>query len=139
MPSDGPLRLLFVCVENACRSQMAEAFARHHADFGLEVSSAGSDPADRVNPRTGSAMAERGIPLSGAGPTSVDALPEGRWDAVVTMGCGDRCPHLPAERREDWDLPDPADLSDDGFRAVRDEIEERVRRLLRELGAEATE
>lgn len=137
MQSDAKARLLFVCVENACRSQMAEAFARCHGSPGIEVSSAGSDPADRVNPRTETAMAERGIPLSGAGPTPVDALPEGRWDAVVTMGCGDRCPQLPAERREDWDLPDPAGLSDDGFRAVRDEIEERVRRLLRELGAAA--
>lgn len=126
-------RVLFVCVENACRSQMAEAFGRRHGSPGVEVFSAGSDPADRVNPRTEELMAERGVPLSDAAPTPVAELPGGRYDVVVSMGCGDRCPSVPADRRVEWELPDPAELSDEGFREVRDEIEGRVRGLLRSL------
>lgn len=131
---DRPVRrLLFVCVENACRSQMAAAFARRDAGPGVEVYGAGSDPADEVNPRTGEFMAERGLDLSRATPSSVDELPEVRFDIMVSMGCGDRCPRAPADRRIEWDLPDPRDLPDDQFRAVRDDIERRVRDLLEGL------
>lgn len=128
-----PVRLLFVCVENACRSQMAEAFARLHGGPGVEVFGAGSDPADEVNPRTVEFMAERGVDLPATGPRSVDDLPDARFDVVVSTGCGDRCPTVPADRRLEWDLPDPKHLPDDEFRAVRDEIESRVRGLLDDL------
>jgi len=131
---DGSVRrLLFVCVENACRSQMAAAFARRDAGPGVEVYGAGSDPADRVNPRTVAFMAERDLDLSGARPASVGELPDVRFDAMISMGCGDRCPSVPADRRIEWDLPDPKDLPDDEFRAVRDDVEDRVRALVDDL------
>jgi protein-tyrosine-phosphatase len=128
-------RILFVCVENSCRSQMAEGFARSMAQGAAEVHSAGSRPSGEVNPRTQALMAERGVDLSGHASTGLAGLPEGRgWDCIVTMGCGDSCPSVPASRREDWELPDPARLDDDGFRRVRDEIEQRVRGLLERCG-----
>lgn len=130
---DDVVRVLFVCVENACRSQMAEAFARRLAGPGVEAFSAGSDPAERVNPRTEAFLGERGLTLDDPTPTSVEELPSVLYDVVVTMGCGDRCPSLPADLRMDWDLPDPAELSDDGFREVRDDIASRVGKLVRSL------
>jgi protein-tyrosine-phosphatase len=122
-------RVLFVCVENANRSQMAEAFARMHGGDGVEAMSAGSRPSGRINPKAVRFMAERGYDLAGHASKSLDDL-DGEFDAVVTMGCGDDCPWIPARRREDWALPDPRDMDDDGYRAVRDEIEARVVRLL---------
>jgi len=121
------MRALFVCVENAGRSQMAEGFARA---LGIEAASAGSQPSGQINPRTLAVMAEKGISLAGQRSKSLQEIPQGEWDYVVTMGCGDACPWVPARHREDWDLPDPKDLDEAGFRAVRDEIEARVRRLL---------
>jgi len=121
------MRALFVCVENSGRSQMAEGFARA---LGIEAASAGSKPSGQINPRTLAVMAERGISLAGQRSKSLQEIPQGEWDYVVTMGCGDACPWVPARHREDWDLPDPKDLDEAGFRAVRDEIEARVRRLL---------
>ncbi len=129
-----PLRLLFVCVENANRSQMAEAFARELGGDAVEAWSAGSRPAERVGAGSVAAMAELGLDLSGARPKSLDELPPGPWDAVVTMGCGDACPHLPAHRRDDWALPDPRTLGPDAVRTVRDDIRARVAALLTELG-----
>lgn len=125
-------RILFVCVENANRSQMAEAFARMHGGDGIEASSAGSAPSGRINPKAIRFMAELGYDLATHASKSLDEL-EGEFDAVVTMGCGDKCPWVPAKRREDWQLPDPRDMDDDGYRAVRDEISARVKRLLAEL------
>jgi len=128
-----PLRILFVCAENSCRSQMAEGFARSLGGGRVAAASAGSRPAARVHPAAVRLMAERGIDLGGSVPRGLDALAAGStWDAVVTMGCGDACPAIPARRRIDWDLPDPRDLPDDAFRAVRDEIERRVKILLAE-------
>lgn len=126
-------RVLFVCVENACRSQMAEAFARKLGAGRVEAYSAGSRPASSVNPRTIAFMAERGYDLGDQAPAPLSAFEGQAFDAVVTMGCGDACPWLPAARRVDWALPDPKALPDDGFRGVRDEIESRVQRLLSEL------
>jgi protein-tyrosine-phosphatase len=124
-------RVLFVCVENSCRSQMAEGFARAAGIPGVEPYSAGSRPSGVVNARAIRFMAERGIDLGGQTSKGLDDLPAGvEWDAVVTMGCGDACPHLPAARRLDWDLPDPKDLDDEAFRAVRDRIGSLVRDLL---------
>jgi len=121
------MRALFVCVENSGRSQMAEGFARA---LGIEAASAGSKPSGQINPRTIAVMAEKGISLAGQRSKGLQEIPQGEWDYVVTMGCGDACPWVPARHREDWDLPDPKDLDDAGFRAVRDDIEARVRRLL---------
>lgn len=126
-------RVLFVCVENSNRSQMAEAFARAHGGERVEACSAGSRPSGQINPRAVTFMAERGIDLSAQHSKSLDDVGSEPFDAVVTMGCGDACPWIPAKRREDWALPDPKLLDDAGFRRVRDEIEQRVIALLGEL------
>lgn len=125
-------RVLFVCVENANRSQIAEAFARHYGGGRVEALSAGSRPSGTVNPRARQFMAELGIDLSTQSSKSLADV-DGEFDAVVTMGCGDECPWLPARRREDWALPDPRHLSDDDYRAVRDAIAARVQALLASL------
>ncbi|MGY4515799.1 arsenate reductase ArsC [Lysobacter sp. HA18] len=125
-------RVLFVCVENSNRSQMAEAFARMHGGDAVEALSAGSKPSGRVNPKAVRFMAERGYDLASHASKSLDDI-SGEFDAVITMGCGDNCPWVPAKRREDWALPDPRDMGDDGYRAVRDEIEARVKALLASL------
>jgi len=130
-------RILFVCVENSNRSQMAEAFARAHGGARVEAHSAGSRPSGSINPRAVKMMAERGIDLGAQHSKSLQDVGDEPFDAVVTMGCGDACPWIPAARREDWALPDPKHLSDDGFRAVRDEIESRVQALLRKLPTNA--
>jgi len=121
------MRVLFVCVENSGRSQMAETFAR---SLGIEAASAGSKPSGEIHPRTMQVMAEKGLSLAGHLSKSLSEIPPGEWDYVVTMGCGDACPWVPARQREDWDLPDPKRLDDAGIRAVRDEIESRVKKLL---------
>jgi protein-tyrosine-phosphatase len=126
-------RVLFVCVENANRSQMAEAFARHHGGPNVDAFSSGSKPSGKVNPRAIQFMAERGIDLSKHTSKPLTALPAGPFDAVVTMGCGDACPNLAAKRRIDWAIPDPKHLPDDEFRRVRDLIEDKVKALLAEL------
>jgi protein-tyrosine-phosphatase len=131
-----PTRLLFVCVENANRSQMAQAFARiHAAKLGLEVEalSAGSRPGGAVNPKAVAAMREVGYDLSTHRPKSLREIDHLDFDVVVTMGCGDACPAVKARRRVDWQIPDPKDLDPAAFRAVRDQISAKVRRLLQEL------
>jgi len=125
-------RVLFVCVENSNRSQMAEAFARMQGGDDVEALSAGSRPSGRINPKAVRFMDELGYDLSTHASKSLDQI-DGEFDAVVTMGCGDSCPWVPAKRREDWALPDPRDMDDDGYRAVRDEIGARVRLLLDSL------
>jgi len=126
MPERLP-HVLFVCVENSCRSQMAEGFARSRGRGRVAVYSAGSLPSGQVNPRAIALMLERGIDLTQQASKGLDDLPAGvRWDFIVTMGCGDACPHLPAKSRLDWDLPDPKSMSDDDFRRVRDRIESLV-------------
>ncbi|MCJ0826641.1 arsenate reductase ArsC [Luteimonas sp. 50] len=125
-------RILFVCVENSNRSQMAEAFARMLGGAGVESWSAGSRPSGVVNPKAVRFMQEVGYDLTAHRSKSLDEM-EGEFDAVVTMGCGDACPWVPARRREDWALADPRELDDDGYRAIRDEIAGRVRTLLAQL------
>jgi protein-tyrosine-phosphatase len=121
------LHVLFVCVENSCRSQMAEGFARALASDRIVAHSAGSRPSGQVNPRAVQFMAERGIDLSRHTSTGLEDIPQGIvWDWVVTMGCGDACPHVPARHRLDWELPDPKHVDDAGFRSVRDRIEKLV-------------
>ncbi len=125
-------RVLFVCVENSNRSQMAEAFARMHGGDAIESLSAGSRPSGRINPKAIRFMSELGYDLTTHSSKSLDQV-DGEFDAVITMGCGDNCPWVPAKRREDWALPDPRDMDDDGYRAVRDEISSRVQALLATL------
>ena len=125
-------RVLFVCIENANRSQMAESFARMHGGNGIEAMSAGSKPSGTINPKAIRFMSELGYDLSTHDSKSLDEV-DGEFDAVVTMGCGDSCPWVPAKLREDWALPDPKHMDDDGYRAVRDEIGARVRALLVKL------
>ena len=130
MPSSPPY-LLFVCVENSCRSQMAEGFARSFGESRLRPFSAGSRPSGRVDSRALRLMAELGVELAGQRSKGLADLPaDVAWDFVVTMGCGEACPHLTATHRLDWDLPDSKELDDDGFRGVRDEIGRRVRTLV---------
>ncbi|HEY5850450.1 MAG TPA: arsenate reductase ArsC [Lysobacter sp.] len=125
-------RVLFVCVENANRSQMAEAFAHIHGGDTVEALSAGSRPSGVINPKAIRFMSELGYDLSGHDSKSLDQV-DGEFDAVITMGCGDNCPWVPARRREDWALPDPKHMDDEGYRAVRDDISRRVKALLAEL------
>jgi protein-tyrosine-phosphatase len=132
-PSSLP-HVLFVCVENANRSQMAEAFARKHGAGRVEAHSAGSRPSGRVNPRAVAFMAERGLDLTAHQSKDLSQIPDVEYEVVVTMGCGDACPWVRARRREDWQIPDPREMSPDEFRAVRDLIEEKVRALLAALG-----
>ena len=132
-----PIRVLFVCVENANRSQMAEAFARLHGGDRVEAHSAGSRPSGMINPKAVRFMAELGYDLTTHGSKSLDEIEGIDFDAVITMGCGDSCPWVPAKRREDWALPDPKHMEDEAYRTVRDDISARVRRLLTDLGLEA--
>ena len=125
-------RVLFVCVENSNRSQMAEAFAHIHGGDDVEALSAGSAPSGQINPKAIRFMSELGYDLTRHASKSLDEI-DGEFDAVVTMGCGDNCPWVPAKRREDWALPDPKHMDDAGYRAVRDEISARVRTLLASL------
>jgi protein-tyrosine-phosphatase len=126
-------RVLFVCVENSNRSQMAEAFARMQGGDSVEAYSAGSKPSGRINPKATRFMGELGYDLASHRSKSLEDIDGIDFDAVVTMGCGDSCPWVPAKRREDWALPDPRDMDDDGYRAVRDEIGQRVKTLLTSL------
>jgi len=123
-------KILFVCVENSSRSQMAEAFARMHGQGRVEAFSAGSRPSGKVNPKAIAAMKEREYDLSLHASKSLDQIPSHRFDFVITMGCGDACPHVPAVHREDWEIPDPRDMNPEGFRKVRDSIESKVLDLL---------
>jgi protein-tyrosine-phosphatase len=125
-----PLRVLFVCVENSNRSQMAEAFARQIGGARVEASSAGSKPSGRVNLRAIEAMREKGLDLTKHGSKALADLPEVEFDVAVTMGCGDACPNVRARAREDWSIPDPREMAPEEFRGVRDLIEAQVRALL---------
>ncbi|WP_405567056.1 arsenate reductase ArsC [Streptomyces sp. NBC_01167] len=130
--------VLFVCVHNAGRSQMAAAFLTHLADDQVEVRSAGSAPADSVNPAAVAAMAEAGIDITAETPKILTTEAVQASDVVITMGCGDTCPVFPGKRYLDWQLDDPAGQGFDAVRPIRDEIEQRVRGLLAELGIPAT-
>lgn len=125
-----PKRLLFVCVENSNRSQIAEAFARMHGAGKVEAYSAGSSPSGRINPKAVEAMRELGYDLGQHHSKSLDDIPDVRYDFVATMGCGDECPFVRAGRREDWNIPDPKTMPPDEFRKVRDLIENKVKALL---------
>jgi len=126
--------VLFLCVHNAGRSQMAAGLLRSLAGEEIEVLSAGSEPADSLNPAAVAAMAEKGIDISDAAPSSWTDEILGSADVIVTMGCGDSCPFIPGKRYLDWEMDDPTGKSVDEVRGIRDQIELRVRRLMTELG-----
>ena len=128
-----PTRILFLCVENSNRSQMAEAFARMHSGPNVQAFSAGSRPSGRINPKAIEAMRERGYDLSKHASKGLQDLPDIAFDVAVAMGCGDVCPPSRARRHIEWAIPDPRDMGPDEFRKVRDLIEEKVRAVLDEL------
>jgi protein-tyrosine-phosphatase len=123
-------KVLFVCVENACRSQIAEAFAKIHGKGLVDAFSSGSSPSGKVNEKAVAAMKETGYELSEHVSKSLSEIPDIEYDYVITMGCGDRCPFVNARKREDWKIPDPKDMDEDDFRKVRDMIEDAVKKLL---------
>lgn len=127
--------VLFVCVHNAGRSQMAAALLHHHAAGAVRVTSAGSEPADQVNPAVRAVMAEIGIDLSHEFPKKLTTDAVEAADVVITMGCGDACPVFPGKRYLDWQLTDPAGKPAQEIRPIRDEIDARVRGLLAELSS----
>ena len=127
--------VLFVCVHNAGRSQMAAAYLRHLAGDRVDVFSAGSEPAEHVNPVAVQAMAEEGIDITGEQPKVLTTDSVRHADVVVTMGCGDACPVFPGKRYEDWDLADPAGQPLDAVRPIRDDVRRRVAALVAELTA----
>ena len=127
--------VLFVCVHNAGRSQMAAALLDHYAEGRVHVRSAGSAPADEINPDVVAAMSELGIDVSKEFPKALTDEVVRAADAVITMGCGDACPVYPGKRYEDWEIDDPAETDLGGVRRIRDDISDRVRGLLAELTA----
>lgn len=129
-------RILFVCIENSNRSQMAEAFARIHGGGWVEATSAGSRPSGKVNPQAVEAMKEIGYDLARHRSKSLEEILDGEYDAVVTMGCGDSCPMVRARRREEWNIPDPKAMPPEQFREIRNLIEEKVKDLLASLDGE---
>ena len=123
-------KILFVCVENSNRSQMSEAFARIHAGDEVEAYSAGSRPSGVINPKAIAAMKELGYDLSAHDSKSLDEVKAfAPFDVVVTMGCGDACPWMPAKQFIDWEIPDPRNMNEEDFRKVRSLIEEKVKAL----------
>jgi protein-tyrosine-phosphatase len=126
--------VLYVCVHNAGRSQMAAAYTTALSDGQVEVRSAGSEPADQVNPAAVAAMAEEGIDITAERPKVLTTDAVQHSDVVITMGCGDTCPIYPGKRYEDWELDDPAGRGVEAVRPIRDEIKRRVTELLTSLG-----
>ena len=127
-------KILFVCIENSNRSQMAEAFANIHGDGQVEVFSAGSRPLGVINPKAIASMKEIGYDLSKQKSKSLDEVrQQAPFDAVVTMGCGDACPWMPSKQFIDWQVPDPREMKPEEFRKVREQIERKVRELLTSL------
>ncbi|MBL7685493.1 MAG: arsenate reductase ArsC [Deltaproteobacteria bacterium] len=126
-------KILFVCIENSCRSQMAQAFAQIHNPGNWEVYSAGSRPSGKVNPKAITSMQEIGYDLSTHDSKSLDEVPNILYDFVATMGCGDNCPWVQSKIREDWAIPDPKNMESDEFRKIREMIEIKVKDLVGRL------
>ena len=127
-------KILFVCVENSNRSQMSQAFATIHGGDQIHAFSAGSKPSGKINPKAIAAMKELGYDLSSHQSKSLEEVKQfAPFDVVVTMGCGDACPWMPAKKFVDWQIPDPRDMNENDFRKVRDLIQEKVKGLLSEL------
>ena len=126
--------ILFVCIENSNRSQMAQAFARIYGGENVQAYSAGSRPSGKVNPKAIAAMNELGYDLSVHQSKSLDDLPDVLFDYAITMGCGDACPLVRAKHRIDWNIPDPRDMDETEFRAVRDMIGNKVKDVIADMG-----
>jgi arsenate reductase len=127
-------KILFVCIENANRSQMAEAFAKMLGGNEVESYSAGSNPSGKINPKAINAMKELGYDLSLQQSKSLEEVKQfAPFDAVVTMGCGDACPWMPAKKSIDWEIPDPKEMNEDDFRKVRDLIKDQVKELIKAI------
>lgn len=125
-------KILFVCVENSNRSQMSQAFAKIHGGDKVEAFSAGSRPSGKINPKAVASMKELGYDLSAHQSKSLDDVKQyAPFDVVVTMGCGDACPWMPAKKFVDWEIPDPRDMDEVEFRKVREHIEEKVKELIK--------
>ena len=125
------INVLFVCIENSCRSQMAEAFANMDGQEFIKSYSAGSHPSGSVNPKAIASMREVGYDLSVHTSKGLDQIPDIEYDLVVTMGCGDECPYVRARGRVDWDIPDPKKMNDEAFAKVREMIRAKVQALIR--------
>ncbi len=123
------MNILFVCIENSNRSQMAQAFATMYGKGAVTAYSAGSRPSGKINPKAIAAMKELGYDLTTHDSKSLDDLPDVLFDYAITMGCGDACPLVRAQHRQDWNIPDPRDMDETQFRAVREMIAEKVRQL----------
>ncbi|MDD5434774.1 MAG: arsenate reductase ArsC [Nitrospira sp.] len=123
-------KILFVCIENSCRSQIAEAFARIHGDGRIDAYSAGSKPSGMVNKKAIDVMREIGYDLSIHQSKSIGEIPDVVYDIVITMGCGDECPVVKALRRIEWNIPDPKDMTTEELRTIRDLIESKVKTLI---------
>ena len=126
-------KVLFVCIENSCRSQMAEGFAKFYGRDKIEVLSAGSNPSGKVDQTAIEVMKERGIDISNQKSKGFNDLPSKSFDYVITMGCGDVCPFVPAKTRIEWGIEDPKGKPKEKFREARDKIEEKIKELLRKL------
>ncbi len=126
-------KVLFVCIENSCRSQMAEAFANMHGRDIVEAYSSGSSPSGIVNKKSIAAMSEIGYDLSRHRSKGITEFSDIEFDYVITMGCGDRCPFIKSRNREDWQIPDPKDMDREGFRKVRDLVRDSVDKLIDQL------
>jgi len=124
------INLLFVCVENSCRSQMSQGFAIMLGGEKIKAYSSGSKPSGIVNPKAIASMAEIGYDLSSHDSKSLNEIPDVEYDAVVTMGCGDACPHVKAKQRLDWQIPDPKHMEPEEFAVIRDGIKKRIEDLL---------
>ena len=122
--------VLFVCIENSCRSQMAEAFGNMYGQEIIKAYSSGSRPSGQVNPKAIASMKEIGYDLSVHESKGLDEIPDIEYDLVVTMGCGDQCPVIRASARQDWDIPDPKNMNEQEFAEVRDQIRNNVQELI---------
>jgi len=128
-----PTRILFVCVENSCRSQMAEALAKIHGKGALEAYSAGSRPSGRVNPKAIESIEKLGYDLRLHNSKSLSEIPDITYDYAITMGCGDECPQVKASHREEWQIPDPKEFPPERFHEIRDIISHKITELITRL------
>ena len=125
--------ILFVCIENSNRSQMAQAFAIKHGKNLVRAYSVGSKPSGKINPKAIATMKELGYDLSIHDSKSLQQIPQVEYEYAITMGCGDACPYVRANHREDWQIPDPRDMNEEDFRKVRDLIEQKVKEVLAKI------
>jgi protein-tyrosine-phosphatase len=129
-------KVLFVCVENSCRSQIAEEFAKIHGAGIIDPYSSGSRPSGIVNPKAIASMKDIGYDMSTHRSKSLSEIPDIEYDYVITMGCGDECPFVKSKHREDWAIPDPKDMDMEGFQNIRDMIKEKVKKLISDIRKE---